>query len=510
MRLPDIATPRRYEIELTVDPDLERFTGEVKIELEMKRESSLIWLNAEQLQISSAVLVADKRSYPARAELVGNDFVALHFAEPLPMGAAIVTLKYSGKLAGNETEGIFRQKEGGDWYALTQFEAISARRAFPCFDEPHWKTPWQLALTVKPGDFAFSNTPVLEERATADGMKRVLFAETAPLPTYLVAFGVGPFDVLDGGVAGMRTTPLRYITPKGRAHEARYAKQATPKMLEALEKYFGIPYPYQKLDSMVVPVTVGFGAMENVGLITYSSRLLLATPEHETDQFKQDYLAVGTHEIAHQWFGDLVTAAWWDDIWLNESFATWLSDKVVDQLHPEWQWSVAKVQGRRRAMDTDRLKSTRTVRQEVKSRDDLGNAFDRITYDKGGAVLTMYESWLGETAFRDGVRRYLKQHEWGNATAQDFFAALAVADPQVAEGFASFVGQPGLPLVDFELDCSTRRPAVVLRQQRFLPARPDTLPAGAQRWAVPACLRYDGQAGNKPFASVVHCLCEAP
>jgi len=460
-------------------------------------------MNGRQLEIKRATLLVNGKELPASTVAAGDDFIGVRLPQTAPAGRARLAFEYTGRISSRDTRGLFRQQAGGDWYVFSQFESTAARRAFPSFDEPRWKTPWTIALTVKRDHVAVSNAPMVGEDEGASGMKRVRFATTAPLPTYLVALGVGPFDVVDGGTAGINQTRLRYIVPKGQAAETRYARASTPRLLSLLETYFGRAYPYPKLDSMVIPITVAFGAMENPGLITYRSGLMLSPPEREDERFQQRYAGVAAHEMAHQWFGDLVTMVWWNDIWLNESFATWMSRKIVQQFNPEWEASQGRERERQSAFRTDRLSSTRQVRQAVETSDDLGNAFDRITYDKGGAVLTMYESWLGEVAFRDGVRRYLRQHEWGNATAEDFFAALAVADPLVAGGFAGFVGQPGLPLVDFQLDCSTRRPVVTLRQQRFLPAQPLASSASPQRWAVPVCLRYEGQAGDKPLCTVL-------
>jgi alanyl aminopeptidase len=503
MKLGDAVRPLGYALDLRLLPDSPGFDGKVEIDIELQRPLDFFWINGRQLEIKRASLLVGGRTLPVAATAAGEEFIGVRLPETVPAGRARLVLEYSGRVSAVETRGLFRQQTGGDWYLFSQFESTAARRAFPGFDEPRWKTPFTVSLTVRREHLAVSNTPMLGEDAAAGGMKRVRFATTAPLPTYLVALGVGPFDVVDGGTAGISRTPLRYIVPRGRGADTRYARATTPRLLALLEDYFGRPYPYPKLDSMVIPITVAFGAMENPGLITYRSGLLLAPPDREDERFQQRYASVAAHEIAHQWFGDLVTMAWWDDLWLNESFATWMARKTVQQLNPQWEASGRRNDERQAAFRTDRLSSTRQIRQAVETRDDLGNAFDRITYDKGGAVLTMYESWLGEAAFRDGVRRYLKQHEWGNATAQDFFAALAVADPQVAEGFASFVGQPGLPLVDFELDCSKPRPAVLLRQQRFLPASADASAGAAQRWDVPACLRYEGQAGDKPLCTVL-------
>ncbi|MEK7738389.1 MAG: M1 family aminopeptidase [Pseudomonadota bacterium] len=328
------------------------------------------------------------------------------------------------------------------------------------------------------------------------------FATTPPLSSYLVAFGVGPFDVVDGGSAGKNRVPLRYITPKGRGAEAAYAAQVTPDLLVLLEEYFGRPYPFAKLDSMVIPVTVNFGAMENAGLITYRSSLMLAPHGSIDERFQQRYASIAAHEIAHQWFGNLVTMNWWNDIWLNESFATWMARKVVARFNPSWEEQAGRLHERNEAIAVDRLESTRQIRQAVERQDDLSNAFDRITYSKGGAVLTMFESWLGEERFRAGVRRYLDKHAFANASAEDFFAALAQSDQELARAFQSFVEQPGVPQVAHGLECSDGRAALTLAQKRFRPL-PSASAAQQQAWRIPVCVRYAGQDGAAPLCHLL-------
>jgi len=486
---------------LTLVPDAKGFDGRIVIDVDLKRPLDFFWINSRGLDIKRAVLTAGGKSFEATAIPGGEHFAGLRFASKLAAGPARLAIDYSGSYSPRETRGIFTQQDRGEWYLYTQFEALNARRAFPCFDEPQWKTPWTIALNVKREHVAVSNNPAVSEADIGNGMKQVRFSKTPPLPSYLVAFGVGPFEIVDGGKAGMKQTQLRYIVPKGRTAETRYAKEVTPKLLEQMESYFGTPYPYDKLDSLAIPVTVAFAAMENAGLITYGSGFLLASAAREDEQFRQIYANIGAHEIAHQWFGNLVTMQWWTDIWLNEAFATWMARKAVTKFNPEWDPTVRRERERMSAARTDRLSSTRQVRQPVHNHDHLGNAFDRITYDKGGALLTMFEGWLGEEKFREGVRRYLKKHEWGNATAEDFFAALSQTDPQVAKGLSSLVHQPGLPIVEFELDCTGRAPAVMLKQRRFDPLGANKT---AQRWTLPVCLRYEGSTSGKPLCRMLH------
>ncbi|MEN3293451.1 MAG: hypothetical protein V7642_2704 [Burkholderiales bacterium] len=501
MRLGDAIQPLAYDAALTIVPSADTFEGHIEIEINITTSQDFYWLNATDLDIKRATLTAGAQALDAQMVPGGEDFVGLKFPGNAPTGKAKLAIDYSGKVSKSETRGLFRQQENSEWYVFSQFEALHARRAFPCFDEPHWKTPWTLSLTVKREHVAVSNMEAVSEENVGADMKRVRFAKTLPLPTYLVALGVGPFDVVDGGVAGRNNTPLRYITPKGRGVEARYAAKITPQLLSHLEDYFGRPYPYSKLDSMVIPVTVTFGAMENAGLITYRSEIMLARPEREDERFQKRYASVGAHEIAHQWFGDLVTMTWWNDLWLNESFATWMARKTVEKFNPAWDAHSYRQWERHRAMEIDRLASTRQIRQPIESRDDLGSAFDGITYDKGGAVLTMFETWLGESGFRDGVRRYLNRHAFGNATAEDFFAALSESDPRLAKGFSSFVEQPGVPRVSMTLDCAAK-PTLRMRQERFLPSAGDKQ-AKSQKWIVPICVRYPGQSPDKPFCTLL-------
>ena len=491
MRLGDAVKPLAYALALQLDPRRQDYAGRVEIDVELAAPRDFFWINGIRLDVQSAVVTAGSERFVATAAPAGGDepFIGLQFDRPLPAGRARLAIAFRGRMSNDETRGLFRQQDLGAWYAFTQFESDHARRAFPSFDEPHWKTPWTLTLTVPKDDVAVSNTPVVSEQPAADGWKEVRFAPTQPLPSYLVALGVGPFDVVDGGKAGLKQTQLRYIVPRGRAAQVRYAAQATPRLLELLEAYFGIPYPFEKLDSLAIPITTNFGAMENPGLITYRSGLLLATPDREDERFRKAYAGVGAHEIAHQWFGDLVTMRWWDDVWLNESFATWMARKAVLQFEPAWEPHGYRAHERQEALLADRMATARSVRRPVETRNDLAGAFSAITYQKGGSILHMYETALGEARFQEGVRRYLKRHAWGNASAQDFFAALADGDQHLAAGMADFVQQPGVPVVDVSVDCSGAPATATLRQQRFVPAG---AAPGSGRWAIPVCLRAEG------------------
>ncbi len=455
LRLPATAEPTGYAVDLAIDPGQQTFRGAVDIEVRVKEKTSLLWLSASDLTITKATANAGGKTLGVRAVPGGENFAGFAFDKPLAPGGLKLHVEYTGKVDENSTQGVFRQKDGNDWYVFTQFETTDARRAFPCFDEPSFKVKWQLTLRIPSGTTAVSNTPIELESAGADGARIVRFKKTEPLPSYLIAFGVGPFEYLDAGTAGAKKTPIRIVTPRGKASQGRYAAQTTGPLLERLETYFGIPYPYEKLDQLAIPQTVTFSAMENAGLITWSERVLLAPPDEETIRFQRSQASINAHEMAHQWFGDLVTLAWWDDVWLNESFATWMADRTLIEWKPEWAEDVERVVASSNVMFDDTLVSARKIRQEIKTNDDIVNAFDGISYQKGAAILTMFEAWTGPGKFRAGVHAYLEAHRFGNATEADFLQAIqAATQPGVAAAFSSFLDQPGVPVVAVALDCA--------------------------------------------------------
>lgn len=488
LRLPAGVVPTAYQLALAVDPNQEHHSGEVHIGVDITQSSGRIRLHAAQISVSSAVLRIAGKSLTATPRQRNSDVLDLEFAQPFPTGKGTLDIAFTGRLEDKDSQGLFRQKEGGEWYAFTQFESISARRAFPAFDEPGWKVPWTLSLTIPKAMTAVANTPMVREAAVGTEHKRVEFQTTRPLPSYLLAFGVGPFDILDGGMAGK--TPVRFITPRGRANEATFAASLTPDILARLETYFGMPYPFEKLDVMALPMTLSFGAMENPGLVTFSSLRLLAKPGEESTPFKRYFVSTQAHELAHMWFGNLVTMAWWDDLWLNESFASWMANKITSQMPAEFHGESGTQDARAWAMHTDRLLSTSQIYQPVTGSfsqgDPLGGQVSAIVYGKGQATLAMFETWLGADRFQAGVRRYMAQHAWGNATGADFVAALAQDDTQLAGAFKSFTHQPGIPRVTVALDCSAK-PVLKLAQSRFLPQ--GVKAPAPSLWAIPVTVR---------------------
>ncbi|PTL83919.1 M1 family metallopeptidase [Vitiosangium sp. GDMCC 1.1324] len=492
-RLGTHVKPTGYQVELTVDPDQETFDGVVEIALTLSESTRQVWLHGNGLKVKEATLTAGGQSQPARAVTEGDSFIGFLLERPVGPGTATLRVAYQGTASAKETTGLFRQKDGDTWYAVTQFQPDDARRAIPCFDEPGFKVPWQLTLRVPQNQQAFSNTPVASEETGPDGWKTVRFRPTPPLPSEVIAFAVGPFETVDAAPAGEKRTPVRIVVPKGRKAEAAYAAQNTPPLVGLLEEYFGIPYPYEKLDVLAIPKPVLFAAMENPGLITFQMPLLLARPEQDTLQRQRSFARVQAHELAHQWFGNLVTLAWWDDTWLNESFADWLSLKIVGQWQPSWNMDAQRERKRAQAMTTDRLVTTRRIHQPVESESDILTAFDGdITYSKGNAVLAMFEAWVGPERFREGVRAHMHEHALGNATATDFFQSLSkAAGTDMSAALTTFLDQPGVPLVTVGLQCAAgTTPKLTLAQRRFLPVGSRGESTAEQTWQVPVCVRY--------------------
>ncbi|MGO8969693.1 MAG: M1 family aminopeptidase [Myxococcaceae bacterium] len=489
MRLPITQKALAQRVELSVVPASPSFEGTTELEMQLTEATDVIWLNVRWLTVQKASARIGETEIAARVSL-SPERVALRFPQPLPEGRVTLWLAFTGVISSTEDSGVFHQKEGGDWYAMTQFEETDARRAFPCIDEPAAKIPWELTLRVPKELTAVSNTPIASVEPSGDGMKRVRFARTKPLPAYLVAFGVGPYDVVEARPAGVNKVPMHVYVPRGRAAEAAYAVRTSPELLETLERYFGLAYPYEKLDLLAIPLTVHFGAMENAGLVTVATHRLLARKEDESLTFERTWAVYAAHEFAHQWFGDLVTMAWWNDVWLNEAFATWMENKAVGIWAPSWAMQVLEVTDRSDAASADTLVTARSIRQPIESYDDIANAFDEITYQKGAAVIRMFETYLGDEKFRAGVKHYLRTHAYGTATAEDFLAAISQATgDDIAPAFETFLDQSGVPELSVQLSCPKgATPELQLSQERLLPV--GTTAAGERSWQLPVCARW--------------------
>lgn len=469
-RLPDTVRPERYSLDLTLLPDQPVFSGRIEIDVRIREASNQIWLNGKDLQVKSAWVDSGGARQPASAAERGGEFIGLSTSRPLGPGTARIGIEFTAKLDDKLSVGAYRRRSGSDWYAFTNFTAIEARRAFPCFDQPEFKTPWKLTMHVRQSDTAVANAPAAAETPEANAMKRVEFRETQPLASEVVAFAVGPFDVVADGTAGSKNIAVRIITPRGQSREAFGILGATRGILAQLEEYTGIPYPWDKLDHVAV-LDMPFGAVENPGLITYRDRTLLAADTADTAARRHTARGIMAHEMAHQWFGNLVTQRWWDDVWLSEGFASWLGAKISDRELPDFEQGAAAVLSRARIMTVD----TRPVRLDLHSRQEMQDVYSGIVYQKGAGVLRMVENWLGPERFQQGLRSYLRDHSFATATTADLAAALqAASGVDVSPVFASYLNQPGFPLVHARTDCAAKR--ILIEQE------------SKSTWNTPVCI----------------------
>jgi len=493
-KLPTTVTPLAYRLELALIPDRERFAGVVEIDLQIDEPAQRIFLHAQALQVASVELrSADGVSVAAAFQSIESTGVAsIDLQTPIGPGRYTTRITYDAPY-DRQLKGIYRVSAGGQDYAFTQFEAISARQAFPCFDEPRFKTPFDVELTVRENDRAIANTQELSSELLPQGLRKVRFATSEPLPTYLVAFAVGPLDVIEAPPLApneVRTKPIpfRAIAVAGKGKDLAHAIEHTPPMVAALEAYFGIAYPYDKLDIIAVP-DFASGAMENAGAITFREPLLLLDAARATEGQRRSYAYVMAHELAHQWFGNLVTMPWWDDIWLNEAFATWMGHRVVEQLNPEYHADVSLLQSVHHAMAQDSLSSARVIRQPIDTSNDIANAFDSITYSKGGAVLDMFEQYVGRETFRRAIHEYISGHRFGTATTSDLMAALSTAHgTDLRPAFSGFLDQAGVPLLQARLECTPDARRIHFSQSRFLPIGSSS--SRDRTWQVPLCVRW--------------------
>jgi alanyl aminopeptidase len=494
-RLPPTATPLRYSLALEIDPGKPRFSGRVRILVSIEHATQFIVLHGRDLHLTSIAAHLQGRAIAGlatpRVAHGGSapEELVLTFAEKLPAGQATIEIAYDAPFSST-LGGLYRVNDADRWYAFTQFQATDARRAFPCFDEPGFKTAFDISITAPKGLIAIANAPETIHKdvgaSTTFG-----FATTRPLPTYLVALAVGDFDVRPAPASPI---PLRLVATKGKAQLGGPALEATQALTALLADYFGIRYPYEKLDIVAVP-DFAAGAMENAGLITFQEELLLIDPKTITTRTRRDQALVIAHELAHQWFGNLVTMQWWDDLWLNEGFATWMEAKIVDKWRPTFGARLERLVGAQDVMDTDALKSARAVRQPVNSTDEAMEAFDGITYQKGAAVLGMIESWIGEDVFQKGVRDYLRANAWKNAKAEDLLRALDLAsNKDVSKVASSFLDKPGVPAVSVTASCDKKEVQLAIKQTPWHPL--GGAAAANASWTIPTCMRAEGTKGD--------------
>ena len=488
-QLPKTAIPRHYDLRIQPDLAARTMTGSVRIELDVLSPVPELVLNALQLEITAAALLDDPaRPQPLAVRLdAEKQTLALALPGGWPTGRHTITISYRGRI-GTQAEGFFVDKyptPSGDKLMLgTQMEPTDARRAFPCWDEPVYRATYDLTLVVPANLMAVSNMPVVRETPLAGGLKEVVFARTPGMASYLVAIYAGEFETVEGEQDGVK---LRVITTEGKRATALYALESTKRILAYYNTYFGVHYPLPKLDQIAVPnAFASFGAMENWGCITYIDTSILFDPTGSSQARREAVFGTIAHEMAHQWFGNLVTMAWWDNLWLNEGFASWMGTKCTDALNPAWQsWLRSSVQ-KNAAMALDARRTTHPILQPILNESQATDAFDAISYLKGQSFLRMLEAYLGPDTFRDGIRRYIEQNKLSNSTTANLWAALAEASGKPVPALAAdWVERPGFPIVTLTTTGSGPDRRLALAQTRFTY---DHLPATPLLWKIPLTL----------------------
>jgi len=479
-RLSRDVVPTFEAIRLDLDAGKKGYAGSVTIDLKVESPTDSFRLHARDLTITRVALMRGGAVVPTTTGSGDIGLLAVRTSKPLARGACRLEIDFT-KDFDVRANNVYRVETGGRSYVFSDFEPDDARRAFPCWDEPSFKIPWQITMTIPKDHRGFSNT--LPEKETVVGEKRtVVFHRTVPLSSYLIAIIAGPFETAP--IPGL-SVPGRIVATHGGAALATQAARETPAILAALERYFDRKYPYDKLDLIAVP-EFSAGAMENAAAITFRDNALLLDPKTMNPAQRRRMIGTTAHEISHMWFGDLVTMAWWDDLWLNESFASWMGDKITQQVAPEFQTDVDQVNDGFRAMVVDARLTTRAVRPPLLATHNLSQIFDVISYQKGESVLGMLERWLGPEKIRDGVRAYIAAHAEGNATAADLWASLSkAAGHDVSSVATSFIDQPGVPLVTLEPLGGSR---VRLAQRRFL--NYGLVEPGRALWKIPVTLHY--------------------
>ena len=481
VRLGSDVNPTFQLVKLKLDPDKRSFTGSVHVDLKISKTTDTIRFHADGQRLTRLTLSQGGDSVSTTRATGDHGLQTLTAAHALKVGPATLDIEFTN-MYGTRAVGLYRALRENKSYLFTQFESNDARGAFPCWDEPCFKFPYQIVLEVPSAQQAVSNTPP-ESTNEKDGWKTVTFKRTPPLPSYLLAIAVGPFEYTT--VAGTKM-PTRVITCQGEKHLAATTAEITPKLIAGLERWFGIPYPFEKLDLIAVP-EFAYGAMENPGLITFRDDILLLDGASASAAQRRSNASVTCHEMAHMWFGDLVTMAWWDDLWLNESFADWMAAKVTDEVFPQYKDGLSDLQRIQNVREGDAQPSTRPIRDNTTSAT-AGLTNVGLVYSKGNAVLSMFERYLGPETFRKGVQNYLKEHSWGNATASDLWKALDKASgTNVSAAMTTFLDQPGVPY----LRVVPAEGGVRITQSR---ATPYGVAQPAVKWIVPVTLKWsDGK-----------------
>jgi aminopeptidase N/puromycin-sensitive aminopeptidase len=482
-RLASTVRPEHYTLALTPDLKTATFSGVETIDIVLDEPATAITLNAIEIAFQSVTIAAAGQEQSATVTLDEQKQQATFtFPGKIPAGKATLHIRFTGIL-NNELRGFYLSKTAKRNYAVTQFESTDARRAFPCFDEPAFKATYDVSLTVDAADTAISNSAIdTDTPGPAAGKHTLKFFTTPKLSTYLVAFLVGDFQCTSGAQDGVA---IRVCSTPDKVALTPYGLDVAKYVLHYFNNYFGIPYPLKKLDLIGIP-DFEAGAMENFGAITYRETALLIDPNTASLNAKKEAALTIAHEMAHQWFGDLVTMKWWDNLWLNEGFATWMENKPVAAMHPEWNIDQTVAADVNNTLNTDAQPTTRTIRAKADTPDEINQMFDGIAYGKAGAVLLSIENYLGPETFRKGVHNYLAAHLYANATAEDFWTAQTEASHKPVDKIMdSLVTQPGVPVLTFG---EPQHGSVSVSQKRFF-LSPGQASGAAQKWTLPVCFK---------------------
>jgi len=488
-RLPQAVKPEHYSLKLTPDLKNATFTGQESIDVVISQPVDGVTLNSAEIKFGTVTAKLGGKTLTAKVtEDVGKQQATFDFGQQLPAGKLHLSIDYTGIL-NDKLRGFYLSKTARRNYAVTQFESTDARRAFPSFDEPAFKATFDITLVVDKDDTAISNTNIAHDEPARDNAAKhaITFATTPRMSSYLVAFLVGDFKCLSGSSDGV---PIRVCATPDQVQYGAFALSSAEYVLHYYNTYFGIKYPMPKLDMIALP-DFEAGAMENFGAITYRETDLLLDSSHASVGAQRLVGLVVAHEMAHQWFGDMVTMQWWDNIWLNEGFASWMENKPIAAWKPEFNISQEVAQGQQDTLNLDAQRVTRTIRAKAETPDEINEMFDGISYGKAGAVLLMVENYVGEETFRQGVHKYLAAHLYGNATAEDFWTAQTeVSHKPVDKIMDSFISQPGEPIITLG---SANQQGVPVSQRRFF-LNANTKADERETWTIPVCFKLAGEA----------------
>jgi aminopeptidase N len=494
--LPEGAIPESYDLSFAPDLTKATFSGEETIHVTLQRSSQTITLNAAELAIQDATITAGGQAQQATVKLdEGKDQATLTVPNAIPAGPAQIHIRFTGIL-NDQMRGFYLSKTARRSYAVTQFESTDARRAFPSFDEPAYKAVFRITLVIDKGDTAISNGRIISDTpGPSDGKHTLTFSPSPKMSSYLVAMMVGDFQCLEGAADEI---PIRICAVPEKKALGSYALTAAENILKFYNRYYYTKYPFQKLDVIAFP-DFAAGAMENVAAITYRESDLLIDDKAASEDAHEGVYGVLAHEMAHQWFGDLVTMKWWDDIWLNEGFATWMAWKPMEAFRTEWHTQLEQVQETDGALNADAIASIRPIRAKAETPAEIDALFDEIAYSKAAAVLRMIEAYVGPEMFRKGVNAYLQAHAYGNATAEDFWSTIAATSGKpVDKIMASFIDQPGAPLISVNSSCSANQTHLTLGQQRYFADSSKMSAPSPEIWQIPVEVRTP-DAGSPTF-----------